>query len=166
MVPTSERLTDAAAYSGRARTRLPVSPAHPAPAVPLDAVGQPPGQVDASDRAARVAGEEAALARVLAAGNDVLVAGEQADLERRRVRRRFLVRRRPDLRLDPDLHPQCHPLAHLRASPVDPDGERHDLVLVAAGYLPGARLVERQRLRIAVGDLQVVLQRPADHGLV
>src|SRR6266516_3875227 len=98
---------------------LPVSPAHPAPAVPLDTAGQLPGQVDAGDRAARIAGEEAALARVLAAGGDVLVAGEQADLERRRVRRRFLVRRRPDLGLDPDLHPQAHPLA----GPGDTDGE-------------------------------------------
>src|SRR5438552_3845726 len=49
----------------------------------LDPGGQPPGQVDAGNRAARVAGKEAALARVLAVGDDVLVAGEQADVERR-----------------------------------------------------------------------------------
>src|SRR5690242_19670167 len=141
MGPTSERLTDAAAYSGRVRTSPSGQPCPSAPPAPLDAAGQPPGEVDASDRAARVAGEETALARVLAGGDDVLVAGEQADLERRRVRRRFLVRRRPDLRLDPDLQPQCHLLGHSLACPVDPEGERHDLVLVAASHLPGARLI-------------------------
>jgi hypothetical protein len=65
-------------------------------------VRQPPGQVDPGDRAVRVAGKEAALARVLAVGDDILVAGEQAEVERRGVGRRFLVCQRPDLRLDPD----------------------------------------------------------------
>jgi hypothetical protein len=41
-----------------------------------DPAGQPPGQVDAGDRAARVAGEEAAPARVPAVGDDVLIAYE------------------------------------------------------------------------------------------
>ena len=63
---------------------------------------QPASEVDPHDRAALVAGEEAALPLQTAAGDDVLVAvaGQQADLGRRVVRGQFAVRRRTDLRLD------------------------------------------------------------------
>src|ERR1700730_10372025 len=71
----------------------PGSSAHTAPSAPLDPAGQPPGQVDAGDRAARVAAKEAALARVLAVGDDVLVAGEQADVETPGGGRGLLLRR-------------------------------------------------------------------------
>src|SRR5580693_9000803 len=110
MVPLAIPGVPLSAWLTLAARPIPASPRREEHALALlDPGGQPPGQVDAGDRAARVAGKEAALARVLAVGDDVLVAGEQADVERRGVGWRFLVRRRPDLRLDPDLHLQARP---------------------------------------------------------
>src|SRR4029453_19348912 len=85
---------------------------------------QPTSKVDAHDRAALVAGEEATLPLQTALGNDLLisVAGEQADGSRRVVGRHLAIRCCTHLRFDPDLERQVHF--------IECDDERHDVNVV------------------------------------
>src|SRR5260221_6962635 len=120
----------------------------------------PTREVYSHDRATPVAAEEAALPLESAVGEDVLVfvAGQQTEIERRVVRGQFLVGRRADLRLDPNLEPE--------PGPNGVDGEPHHLVLVGADNLPGPRRVKRDGLWIAVDESEVVLKRPAADRLI
>src|SRR5262245_31050371 len=119
------------------------SPGSPSNTLMMSPAATPPGhparEVDADDRAALVAGEEAALPLQRAGGDDVLVpvARQQAEVGGRGVRGQLAVRPRPDLGLDPDLEPQ--PL------PDRADRERHDVVLVAPDDLACPRLVIGKR---------------------
>src|SRR5439155_23603100 len=68
------------------------------------------------------------------------------------------VRGGANLRLEQDLQGE--------RGPVRGDGERHGVVLVTADDLNGARLVVGLGVRVPLDHAQVVLQGPADDGLV
>src|SRR5262245_9739872 len=91
--------------------------------------------IDAHDRAALVTGEETALPSQSATGNDVLVlvAGQQADAGGREVWGRWGLRRRTNLRPDPDIESDY--------SPISGNVDCHEVVFVVPDDLPGPCLV-------------------------